>query len=385
MLVGVLFPAVFFEDGTVMKLMVTQRNKIYLDIIRLVAIFCVVYNHTPGFDVPAYEGWNQLGYWSALVVNQMVKMAVPLFFMVTGALLLAKEEGIRALFRKRVFRYAVVVVIITVVQYAFFCYSSQEEFSLKTLFSQFYHGVICNEFRASWFLYAYIGMLLMLPLIRPLSRCAADAVFVYLFVVQFVFCCAIPAAVLCLGEYEGYCTYSNWILFQPETGTLPFSAGYCVFYLLAGYFLEHRVSGKFWQKYSGALLMAAGLCIVAAVACTEAVRRIQGVSVLQEAVVFQTAFLPIPCAVFYMALKSWCARTQLNLRVRRAVAALGGAVFTVMLTENLFRTSWTGLWDTLVSHMPVIPAALVYSGIICVAALLLGLVLKRVPYLNRIF
>ena len=55
-----------------------------------------------------------------------------------------------------------------------------------------------------------------------------------------------------------------------------------------------------------------------------------------------------------------------------------------MLTENLFRTSWTGLWDTLVSHMPVIPAALVYSGIICVAALLLGLVLKRVPYLNKI-
>ena len=130
--------------------------------------------------------------------------------------------------------------------------------------------------------------------------------------------------------------------------------------------------------------MAAGLCIVAAVACTEAVRRIQGVSVLQESVVFQTAFLPIPCAVFYMALKSWCARTQLNLRVRRAVAALGGAVFTVMLTENLFRTIWGGLWDTLVSHMPVIPAALVYSGIICVASLLLGLVLKRVPYLNKI-
>ena len=365
--------------------MPTQRNKIYLDIIRLVAIFCVVYNHTPGFDIPAYEGWNHLGYWGALVVNQLVKMAVPLFFMVTGALLLVKEESISELFRKRVFRFAMVVVIITLAQYAFHCCSAQEGFSLKSLLSQFYHGVICNEFRASWFLYAYIGMLLMLPLIRPIAGCTADAVFVYLFVVQFVFCCAIPAAALCLGEYEGCSVYSNWILFQPEIGTLPFSAGYCVFYLLTGYFLEHRVSEKIWQKYSGTLLMAAVLCIVAAVVCTDAARRVQNVSSLQEAVVFQTAFLPIPCAVFYMALKSWCARTQIQPRSRSAVAALGGAVFTVMLTENLFRTSWTGLWDILVSHMPVIPAALVYTGAICGAALLLGLVLKRVPYLNRIF
>ena len=363
----------------------TQRNKIYLDIIRLVAIFCVVYNHTPGFDVPAYEGWSQAGYWGALVVNQLVKMAVPLFFMVTGALLLVKEESISALFRKRVFRFAMVVVIITIVQYAFHCCIAQEGFNLKTFLSQFYHGVICNEFRASWFLYAYIGMLLMLPLIRPIAGGAADAVFLYLFVVQFVFCCAIPAAALCLGEYEGYSVYSNWILFQPEIDTLPYSAGYCVFYLLAGYFLEHRVSEKIWQKYSGTLLMAAVLCIVAAVVCTDAARRIQGVFALQETVVFQTAFLPIPCAVFYLALKAWCARVPVNLQGRRAVAALGGAVFTVMLTENLFRTSWTGLWDILVSHMPVIPAALVYTGAICGAALLLGLVLKRVPYLNRIF
>lgn len=364
--------------------MLTQRNKIYLDIIRLVAIFCVVYNHTPGFDVPAYEGWNQLGYWGALVVNQLVKMAVPLFFMVTGALLLAREESIGALFRKRVLRFAVVVVLITVVQYAFYCCSAQEGFSLKTLLSQFYHGVICNEFRASWFLYAYIGMLLMLPLFRPICRCAADAVFVYLFVVQFVFCCVIPAAALCMGEYEGYSVYSNWILFQPELGTLPYSAGYCIFYLLTGYFLEHRLSEKIWQKHSGVLLVVAGLCIVAAVVSTDATRRIQGAPLLQEAVVFQTAFLPIPCAVFYMALKSWCARRQIQPRCRSAVAALGAAVFTVMLTENLFRISWGGLWGVLDSHLPVIPAALVYSGIICVAALLLGLVLKQVPFLKRI-
>lgn len=364
--------------------MLTQRNKIYLDIIRLVAIFCVVYNHTPGFDVPAYEGWNQPGYWGALVVNQLVKMAVPLFFMVTGALLLVKEESIGELFRKRVLRFAMVVVLITIVQFAFYCCSSQEGFSLKILLSQFYQGVICNEFRASWFLYAYVGMLLMLPFIRPITRCAADAVFVYLFAVQFVFCCAMPAAALCMGEYEGYSVYSNWILFQPEIDTLPYSAGYCVFYLLAGYFLEHRVSERFWQKHSSALLMVAGLCIVAAVVCMDTTRRIQGVSSLHEAVVFQTAFLPIPCAVFYLALKSRCMRVEFGQTTKRIVAALGAAVFTVMLTENLFRISWVGLWDMLSSHMPVIPAALIYSGIICVAALLLGLVLKRVPFLKRI-
>ena len=64
-----------------------KRNKIYLEIIRILAIFLVVINHTCAFSFPNVEGVGDVWYWSQLLFDEIVKMAVPLFFMVSGALL----------------------------------------------------------------------------------------------------------------------------------------------------------------------------------------------------------------------------------------------------------------------------------------------------------
>lgn len=47
-------------------------------------------------------------------------MAVPVFFMVTGALLLHKEEPLLLVLQKRVFRFLIVLLLIAVVQYGWF-------------------------------------------------------------------------------------------------------------------------------------------------------------------------------------------------------------------------------------------------------------------------
>lgn len=363
-----------------------QREKTYLDILRLIAILLVVFNHTNGFYYSPYSGIVDWRYWWLLIQNQIVKMAVPLFFMVTGALLLAREESIGDIWRKRVLRFLVVIFIIAIVQYALFCYWNDTGFSLKRVYSMFYRSLgEYNRFYASWFLYAYVGILMMLPVLRIVARGLTIRLFLYLSGVQFLFCCALPLLSLCLGKYMAYSAFNSWILFHQETEYLPFSAGYCAFYVLMGYVLEHKISMVTWDKYRFKAILSAMGCLVAGCICMEVTRRVLGVSVPEQSWVFLTSFIPLPCAVAYMELKSACMRVQFKPALKRTIAALGGAVFTVMLIENLFRVGWVSYIEAAGESIGGLPAYWLAAVLICLASLVVGLLLKKIPYVNRIF
>jgi surface polysaccharide O-acyltransferase-like enzyme len=93
------------------------------------------------------------------------KINVPLFFMVSGALLLGRNESVRLILTKRVARTVAVLVIFTGVYYL-----------LRSLgivgrpnphLSDFFRADIWGPL---WFLYAYISFLLALPLLRAVAQ-----------------------------------------------------------------------------------------------------------------------------------------------------------------------------------------------------------------------
>lgn len=362
-----------------------QREKPYLDILRLVAILLVVFNHTNGFYYSSYSGgdWE---YWGLLLQNQVVKMAVPLFFMVSGALLLTKEESISELWKKRILRFIVVFFIIAVVQYAFFCYWNDESFSPSHIYKLMYCNLgEHNCFYAHWFLYAYVGMLIMLPFLRIVAKNISVRIFAYLFGVQLLFCSALPVLSLCLGKYMAYSGFNDWLPFHQASKTLPFAAGYCAFFVLMGDFLEHKISMDIWERYRFKAIFLTIACLIAGSICMEVTRRILGVSAPDESWVFLTSFIPLPCAVVYMELKSACMRAKLKPALKRIIASLGGAVFTVMLIENLFRVGCEPYIGELEGSMGRLPAAWLTAVLICFASLVVGVLLRKIPYVNRIF
>lgn len=371
-----------YTSGTMSQ----QREKTYLDILRLVAILLVVFNHTNGFYCSPYSGVSDWEYWWLLLQNQVVKMAVPLFFMVTGALLLAREESIGDIWRKRILRFIVVFFIIAVVQYAFFCYWNDESFSPFHIYKLMYCNLgEHNSFYADWFLYAYVGMLIMLPFLRIVAKNISVRLFAYLFGVQVLFCCVLPVLSLCLGKYMAYSEFNDWIPFHQETKALPFAAGYCAFYVLTGYVLEHKISMNTWNKYRFKAILSAVGCLVAGCISMEVTRRLQGEAAPDAAWVFLTSFIPLPCAVVYMELKSACMRVQFKPALKGTIAAFGGAVFTVMLIENLFRVGWESYIGELEESIGRLPAAWLTAVLICLASLVVGVLLRKIPYVNRIF
>ena len=362
------------------------RDKIYLDILRVVAIFFVVFNHTSGFYFMPVSQSGTVEYWWLLLQNQVVKMAVPMFLMVTGALLLPKDETIYDVLRKRVLRFLVVFLFVVVVQYVFHAAWMGFELRLSHIYFIMFHGNmgLCYSFYTHWFFYAYLGILIMLPFLRMIAKAMTTQLALYILGMQVVLCCVLPLLELIMGKYLGCSTFAYWLPFHPETDMLPYSSGYCVFYVLMGFFVEHRISLDLWRRYRVWGIALAVVCFVAGGAGMEFARSCTGCMKIDQSIVFLTAFLPIPCVVAYLSLKSACADVSFKPMTRKIVAALGGAVFTVMLFENLFRIMLQQNRYVWLPDVGKLPAAILITSIIYILTMLLGLTLKRIPILKRI-
>ena len=72
----------------------SQTRKAYLDALRILAIFLVLFNHTGVNGYALYMVRRGAALFPFYLFNAiLIKVAVPLFLMVSGALLLEKEES----------------------------------------------------------------------------------------------------------------------------------------------------------------------------------------------------------------------------------------------------------------------------------------------------
>ena len=94
---------------------------VHPDILRILAIYLVAFNHTGdrGYMLFADSAGSAL-YFPYMAFSVLCKIAVPIFFMISGALLLPKEESFKQLFQKRVLRMAVVLILVSIPYYYIF-------------------------------------------------------------------------------------------------------------------------------------------------------------------------------------------------------------------------------------------------------------------------
>ena len=358
-----------------------KRNKVYLDFIRIIAIFLVVVNHTGAFRFPDCPGWLDIGYWCQMIWNDIVKMAVPMFFMVSGALLLPKEETITELFKKRILRFALVYILIIVVQYLY-CVTLGD--GNAGIISALYFEIYMNSFWAIWFLRAYIAILLMLPIIRIITRHMRPEHYVYTLCIQFLCCCVLPMMVFFAGKEPAHCFINAWLPFHPMSGTLQFSYGYCVFYVLLGYFAEYHT--MFIRQIGlKRLAIAAVAMLLAEAVCLMAIFNSDVTPGPGQSVVVFSAFLPIPCIAVYSLAKHFFEKKTVGKGVGSIIAKCGAATFVVMLTENLFRINIQPILDEVLC--PVIgvwASQFVLAFVVTLCALILGLILKQVPGIRKL-
>lgn len=94
------------------------NRKIYIDILRCVAIFMVLFNHSASAGYMLFTKYpvGTLRHFLYLMNSIFIKCGVPLFFVISGALLLEREESISMVLR-RFFKYLCVLVVASLITY----------------------------------------------------------------------------------------------------------------------------------------------------------------------------------------------------------------------------------------------------------------------------
>ena len=104
---------------------------------------------------------------SALYKERTGVSAVPIFLMISGMLLLGKDESIGFIWKKRIPKYVAILLVFSLIFYTLNSIHYNREFSIMELLICVYSKGVLIPY---WFLYAYITFLILLPFIRKMAR-----------------------------------------------------------------------------------------------------------------------------------------------------------------------------------------------------------------------
>lgn len=366
------------------------EHRSYIDILRLFAIILVVFNHTPAYHFPL----NNITSWGVgmcmMLISVMTKVAVPLFFMISGGLLLSRQESIRQVLLKRVGRVGLLIAFFWAVHFACGVWCHKIDGHVATYFSALWspnkawicvEGVpeiqslyIYTEAYAGWFLYAYMGLMFMLPMLRAMVQNMKNEYFVYMILLLVSVGIILPAGFYLIFGYEPSLYLKNYISLINHA-LLPF---------ILGYFVEHRmdVRGISWWKIAcGCGIFLLMTLFVAALSCHVKLHSTMLPHPEIEKLSWFVSFSPLLAAMFYILCKKCCPCTIKSDYVRTVLMYLGNSVLTTMIFEVIFRCEFRLYFSRYyVSYLPSVYVSLLTVG----ACLMLGLVLKKVPFLKRI-
>ncbi len=190
-----------------------NNRKTYFDILRITAIYLAVLIHTGTGGYLYYLRLSQpLGRAVFMGATAFIQAAsVPMLMMISGALLLNREESIRTVARKRILRFALLIVLFSLISYAYTVVKEKGAFSLWVF--------LCNLFSyeqvySYWYLYAYLAFLVELPFLRIMVKHMRKQDFLYFFAFAAVYSALTPAALLILKAPLAPSSNSPRLLFR---------------------------------------------------------------------------------------------------------------------------------------------------------------------------
>ena len=141
-----------------------ENRKHFLDLLRIIACFLVIVNHTNS-TIFMHSSPNSIRWYVSLAFFFVSKIAVPVFFMISGYLLLNKVEDWKKTF-SRVLRIIVVLLVCAVIYAIYNGLFISENGTFKSIVEDILLVYKKSPTNALWYLYAYIGILLMLPFLQ---------------------------------------------------------------------------------------------------------------------------------------------------------------------------------------------------------------------------
>ena len=359
-----------------------ENKKIYFEIMRVIACALVIFNHLPGyllFTIPG--GSKQFLY---MCLTMITRFNVPLFFMISGALLFQKNEDFLCVLRKRFSRivallivFDLLLVLITKIN----SLSSGSEYNISII--DLLVGILKNTIPGSepyWYLFSYLGILFILPFLQRAAKNITRVEMISLLILHFLVSSLFPLINI-------LCTYKGVDISVSIYGSflVPFALEKPFFYTLLGYYLEYNVDvKKIKLPHICLLIISAVIGVVLSNVCTILDYRINGAYSQNYVQLFDyvttiVAFILIK----YIYIVKIEKRT--GDRFNRIICFMGSMTLGIYMLDPCFKlifyekfNSWASSFlPTLIVSIGWIVISMVL-GTICTA------ILKRIPVIKKI-
>lgn len=345
--------------------MVKKERLLHPDILRVLAIWGVLFIHSDNYGIYYYQSaQNPVVYWLGAFIVSVAQYCVPLFFMISGGLLLQKQESLGYVLKHRVLRIGIVIAILVLVHFVTnYLKYPEYGFDITRYFQMFYEGALQTEY---WFLFEYFGFLLVLPFLQRMVHAVTEPKwYIYVAVIFLFFHCMNPFLSYHLG----------WKYMRVE---VPVFTTY-IFCAVMGYFIENH-SGEFFLKGRNVLLMLLPVALM--VADSMHLNYIH--REVTPAGYYSNYYTPFYAMFLYVLVRYFCHKWTMPGWVRSVFAYASAGVFGTYLLENWLRPWFLPVCMALRNVMHAYLAAFVWLLVCFVTGIVVTNLLKKIPGFKKL-
>lgn len=340
----------------------TEDKIVYLELIRIIALFMIMWNHTyeNGFMYFLQCGSSKF-YMVYIALSVLCKAGVPLFFMVSGFLLLGREESFEFVFRKRIIR---IILIICLYTFGYMLYYGKD---IQDVWKYFFSECVTES---EWFLFFYLAFLIVLPFLQKMVANFRETDYKIIIV--------IAIAALVIGPIV---EYFGGFQFNPNFNVSDFLQ-WNILYPIMGYYWGKKTEETKVTRKSVGIAVGLGFGILAICSILVAYRLDKEGIFLDG--LFHKNGLPIITVVVFWIIRYIGVRIKWD-KLKKAIAYVGSCTFGVYLLEPILRekTILVCHYCTIIGINQVIASFIWILAAMSVGIIVVGII-KKIPYVNKL-
>ncbi len=200
---------------------------IYLDYLRVLATISVVIVHVAAPLLLLYGQTSNFNWSIGNFYESIIRWCVPVFFMISGALLLSnKQSSILFFYKKRFTKILIPFLFWSLIYFVAKSVFDHENLSVSNFFTKLLDD---NIYYHLWFVYDLVIIYLLTPFIKGIINKVTKKILLVIIIFLFIY--------TILFDFLNYFSDYNFILRNPITGYIG--------YFILGYFLHNHLIKKY--------------------------------------------------------------------------------------------------------------------------------------------
>lgn len=223
-----------------MKKVNNNKRILYFDILRSLAILFVILCHCVENAYPNLSNLSNQSQLFRIIMFTIGRLGVPIFFFLTGALILKKnfnnDDDVRRFYKHNLLS-LLITVEIWIILYNIFNFVMYKEFSLKNLIFNMLLFSQCNNMVHMWYMPVILGIYLALPFISKILKIFSKKLLLSILFISIFINFIIPTINVCTRLMYNFSSISS------NLDCAFFGSTYGC-YIIVGYFLDNGLLNK---------------------------------------------------------------------------------------------------------------------------------------------